>query len=597
MSNFPKKSVPSKNFFTQPPATNIYSDVDKAEKRAITFKANFHGKIADLSPLGLAAALAEYAQIKELMAKPVAHANMAYCCNTQSIDTTQCYKQVLAIELKIMESLIFFEVELAKLPERMSEDIVHSPYLIQYQQYIQRVCTQRNHKLSEQAEVVIAKKKFLVATEFATLFDKLRATFRYRIKVDGTQKELSGAELLNLLNHDDQVIREKAFNLFWIPYKKHKQDFCSIITAISKNNNDDSQEHKFRTVMELSQQEHRLEPEVVNNILDLTEEYYYLARSYYTLKSQILRIEQLKTSDLHAPVASAYPQYTFDTATKKIISAFGTFDPSFPEIACNLLRSKRIDPFPRPGKIPGAICVGVSPSVAPYILVNFTQNLQSLLTLAHELGHGIHYSLAQTQNMINYHPTAPLAETAAFFSEGLVTRKLLETTKNITTTITILCFTIESIINTTFRQCVLTRFEQKLYSEQQARISLDEERVCKLWWQENEKLYGNSVTMNASYKWGWCNIPHFVHSHFYCYTYIYAQLLSLALHVNQPGLRCDLPNDFISILKAGGAISPATAIAQLFPDVNTTGVWHKGYAQLKILIDELKQLAAEAKYI
>jgi oligoendopeptidase F len=223
--------------------------------------------------------------------------------------------------------------------------------------------------------------------------------------------------------------------------------------------------------------------------------------------------------------------------------------------------------------------------------MNFSGTLRDVATLAHELGHGIHFVLAQEQRLVNYHPPLPLAETASVFGEMLLTSHLLKQNPDRQTKIALLCATIEDIIATTCRQVMLTRFEEKLHHERSNGL-VTTERICELWTTENARLFGSDVLMIEPYRWGWSYISHFIHTRFYCYAYTFAELLVLSLfRLYQQQGTAFIPT-YRQILASGGSLSPADTVAPAGISLETTQVWQQGYALVGDLIAELEATIA-----
>jgi oligoendopeptidase F len=251
-----------------------------------------------------------------------------------------------------------------------------------------------------------------------------------------------------------------------------------------------------------------------------------------------------------------------------------------------------VDVLPRTGKSGGAFCMGMTPHLPPYVLLNFTGNLRDVATIAHELGHGIHFVMSQKQTALNYHAPLPLAETASVFGEMLLTRFLLQRESDPQVKIALLCAKIEDIIATTFRQNVLTRFEERMHLERKEGL-LTSTRLCDLWWEENGKLYGESVKMIQPYRWGWSYISHFIHARFYCYSYTFAELLVLSLYRNYLEQGDTFIPTYVGILESGGSRSPADTVQPAGIDLADPHFWQKGYDFLAELIGELKGLVAK----
>ena len=236
--------------------------------------------------------------------------------------------------------------------------------------------------------------------------------------------------------------------------------------------------------------------------------------------------------------------------------------------------------------------MGMLPEETPYVLLNFTGNLRDVSTLAHELGHAVHYSLSRNQNLFHYHAPLPLAETASVFGEMLLTRRLLEQETDRELKIALLCSKIEDMIATTFRQNVLTRFELAAHTLRGERL-LSADDLCRLWTEENGKLFGDSVEMIDAYRWGWSYISHFIHARFYCYSYVFGELLVLALYQQYLEQGETFVPIYRELLASGGSVAPAELVSKLGLDLNDPKFWQGGYDFMAGLISELEGLIEE----
>ncbi len=231
----------------------------------------------------------------------------------------------------------------------------------------------------------------------------------------------------------------------------------------------------------------------------------------------------------------------------------------------------------------------MTPSLHPFILQNFTGNLRDVLTLAHEMGHGIHFYLARKQTLLNFDPPLTLAETASVFGELIMTQALLREERDLAVRQALLALEIEDMIATVFRQNVLTRFEQEVYRCRQEHLLASEE-IGNLWWQANAKLFGDSVEMIPEYRWGWAYISHFIHSRFYCYSYVFGELVSLAIFEKYEEEGPSFSSRLIRLLERGGSGSPADLLKDVGLDIQQSDFWEKGFLVIRRLIDELKSL-------
>ncbi len=331
------------------------------------------------------------------------------------------------------------------------------------------------------------------------------------------------------------------------------------------------------------------DPETVARLMEVTEANYGLARDYFRLKRKLLGLTEMKNTDIYAPLQQTARRFSFAEAQRLVVDAFSGFSTEMAACGEAFFREHRIDVLPAPGKSGGAFCMGMAPGLQPYLLLNYTENLRDVATLAHELGHGVHFSLAQKQNLFHYNAPLPFAETASVFGEMLLTRHLLEGESDPQVKITILCAKLEDIIATTFRQNVLTRFELAAHRLRRERL-LDAEDLCRLWWEENAKLFGDAVTMIEPYRWGWAYISHFIHSRFYCYSYIFGELLVLSLYRRYQEEGATFVPKYLELLAKGGSESPAKMLQPFGIDLSGPDFWQKGYDLVASLLAELREL-------
>jgi len=579
----------TKSLYPSPDSIELDEDFSKAMERISCFRNKYFTKVSLLDATDLRTALAELEAIYESIIIPEVYAYLVFAADSQSALNQKLSQRGMELASISAQELLFFELEINELSEDTFHSLLQSVQLQQYRHYLEGIRRFKSHTLSEREERLL-KQKSLTGTEaFTRLFDELTASFSYHMEVDGTEKELTGEELLGLLHHDDASVREQAFTVFLKRFQGESIIFSTIINTIALDHHQERQLRNYSFPMEPTHLANELSTESVSSLMATTERNYPLAREYFLLKARILRIPKLKNTDIYAPIGKTDKQFSFSQAHTMVLESYSTFNPDFREIIESFFTEKRIDAFPRPGKSGGAFCMGISPALPPYVLMNYTGNLRDVATLAHELGHGLHYVLAQNQSMLNYHPPLPLAETASVFGEMLLTRFLLEQEADPAVKISLLCAQIEDIIATTFRQNVLTRFEERLHNGREHGL-LSAAEICDLWWEENAKLYGNAVEMIEPYRWGWSYISHFVHSRFYCYSYTFAELLVLALFQKYLSSKTTFVPIFTEILKSGGSLSPAETVRSAGINLADNNFWQEGYDLLGGMIRDLQRL-------
>lgn len=574
--------------YASPDAPELEQDLNDGPALATAFRQRHFGTLSRLTVAELSTVLIEYETLQEQLVRPQVYAQLLFAA-----DSTNPVHQVLAQRTMefgnaLSRETLFFELELIALPDDHFAALLAAKELSSYHHFLATLRRYKPHTLPEREEQLLKQKTLTGMDAFCRLFDELAASYTFRFTFDGEERDCTGEELMALLHHPDAITRETAFSTF---LNRHATDQVTYGAVFNTMALDHAQELELRTYtggpMEPTNLGNELSATIVEQLMAVTEANYPLAQHYFRLKSKLLGLPHFKNTDIYAPVSGSDRTYSLAEARDLVLAAYGNFSPELSDIADRFFSEGRIDSPPRPGKSGGAFCMGISPHLPPYVLTNFTGTLRDVATLAHELGHGIHFVLAQEQRLVNYHPPLPLAETASVFGEMLLTAHLLASNPDRQTKISLLCATIEDIIATTCRQVMLTRFEENLHHERSNGL-VTVERICDLWTKENAKLFGDAVTMIEPYRWGWSYISHFIHTRFYCYAYTFAELLVLSLYRQYQQQGAAFVPIYRQILTSGGSLSPADTVAPAGISLATTAVWEQGYAILADLIAELE---------
>lgn len=561
----------------------------EAVDAALAFGLKYRGEIASLDPQALMAAIVEYEKLQTAALIPQYYAHLIFAEDSTSESAKKLSQQAAEAGNRLSRELLFFDLEIMALHENQFAALNSQPCLKNYLHYIASIRKFQPHTLPEREEQLLKLKDLTGCTAFTRLFDELSASFKFNMEIDGKTQEFTGEELLGYLHNPDRELRERAFGIFLEKHGEQSLIYSTIFNTIALDHAEEMNLRGYTQPMQSTNIGNELSDETVENLLRVTEANYPLAQEYFGIKAALLGVEKLKNTDIYAPLAESPKKYSFKAAKELVMQAYSSFNPEYQPLIEALFSNGRIDVHPRVGKSGGAFCMGISPEITPYLLLNHTENLRDVATLAHELGHALHFILAGKQSLINYHAPLPLAETASVFGEMLLTRMMLDAENDKTVKISLLCAKIEDIIATTFRQVVLTRFEQRLHLERRAGL-LTEARICELWLEENGKLFGDSVEMIAAYRWGWSYISHFIHTRFYCYSYTFAELLVLALYRQYQLQGTDFIPGYNALLESGGSLSPADSAALAGVDITRPEFWQNGYDILAGLVAELKGL-------
>jgi len=575
--------------YPSPKSPELNADFDTAPAQVAEFRERYRGKVAYLSPEKFLEALKEYEALEERLAKPQLYAHLLFAADSEDLEHKRLSQKASEFGNEMGRELIFFSLEIIQMDEERFQPLTQAAVLEPYRHFLLGLRKFQKHTLPEREENLLMQKSLTGAGAFSRLFDELSASLRYKLELDGEEKEMTGEEMLSLLHHPDAAVRENAFGTFLKKHEEHEIVFSAVFNNAALDHSQDLELRGYLHPMDPTNLGNEIPNEVVEQLMQVSERNYPLAQEYFRIKAKLLGMERLKNSDVYAPLPESGKQYTLDEARRLVSEAYGGFSDELRRMAEGFFEERRVDIFPRPGKTGGAFCMGMTPTLPPYLLLNFTGNLRDVSTIAHEVGHGIHYLLAQRQTMLNYHPPLPLAETASVFGEMLLTRHLLEGEQDVAVKRSLLCAKIEDIIATTFRQNVLTRFEEKMHLQRNEGL-LTSPELCDLWWEENGKLYGDAVQMIEPYRWGWSYISHFIHARFYCYSYTFAELLVLSLYQMYLKERERFIPIYRNILADGGSKTPADTLAPAGVDLSDPAFWQNGYDLLKDLVEELKSI-------
>jgi len=440
---------------------------------------------------------------------------------------------------------------------------------------------------------VLAESHNTGGAAWSRLFDQIMSDLLFEVSIGGEARRLSEEETLALLYDADRETRRAAAAGLSAGLRANARVLGFIFNILVQDKAADDRRRSYPHAMAARHLANEAGRESVDALLDACVARYDLVARYYRLKARLLGLPSLADYDRYAPLGGAEGQRSFAEAREIVTSAYRDFSPRMAEIAGRFFSERWIDAELRPGKRGGAFSASTVPAVHPYVLLNYTGNLRDVMTVAHELGHGVHQSLASAQGLFEQDTPLTTAETASVFGEMLVFRRLMREEKDPRVRLALLCGKLEDAFATVFRQVAMTRFEQALHAARRAEGELPLERVNELWMAANRPMFGDSVELSDDYAWWWLYIPHFVHSPFYCYAYAFGELLVLALL-----RRCDeegptfVPR-YLALLEAGGSDTPERLLAAIGLDIADPGFWRGGLDLLEELLEQAETLAAQ----
>jgi oligoendopeptidase F len=548
--------------------------LEQARGRAAAFATAHAGRLAELDPPALAAAMRELAAIQELVARAGYYAALRFSTDTADPARGALLQRVQEQETAIGTTLLFFELEWAALPQERAEALLAGEELDFCRHHLRNVRRYRDHLLTEPEEKIMAEKALTGANAWTRLFE-----------------ELTSAIEVELPDADGPVALEVALSRLALPAREARRTAAEAVTAALAPGLR-TRAYLFNTLLADKATDDRLRSyphwlaarnlaneasdESVAALIEAVRGRYEIARRWYRLKARLLGVERLADYDRMAPVTADEVTFTFAQAREIVLDCYAAFDGGLGSLARRFFDERRIDAPIRPGKRGGAFCASTVPDVFPYVLLNYTSRRRDVLTLAHELGHGVHFALAAPQGVFHQHTPLTLAETASVFGETIVFGRLLEQDSDPSSRLALLAENLEDTIATVFRQVAMNRFEDLVHTARRQEGELAVERFGELWSESQDELFGDSVEITDGYRTWWSYIPHFIGSPGYVYAYAYGQLLALSVYEQYRRTGEELVPRYLEMLTAGGSRSPEELGAMVGVDLADPGFWEAG---------------------
>jgi oligoendopeptidase F len=573
---------------------NIGRDLDTSLKRAQAFESTYRGKIdvpggppADL----LLAAVRELESLYEQMDRPIIYASLVHAAKTDDPKHGALLARTREQRTAINKHLIFFDLEWVKVADEAVHRLLASPSLARYRHYLEQKRAWRPHYLSEPEEKILEEKAVTGRAAFVRLFDETVASMRFPFEHGGSSESLSLQQINARLYDPDRSVRQAAAAGLTRGLQDNARLLTYLMNTLVLDHRSDCNLRHFDSPMGPRHLANEISDAVVEALMTAAERYHGTVQRYYRLKGRLLGLDQLADYDRYAPLFADMPDCDWPTARTIVQESYEAFSPRAGSIIRTFFDKHWIDAELRDGKRGGAFSSSTVPSVHPYILMNFTDKLRDVMTLAHELGHGLHQYLSRDVGYLQCDTPLTTAEMASVFGEMLTFRRLQERYPEPRVRLAMLCSKIEDGFATVFRQVVLTRFEQSLHKARHEQGELTTEQINELWLAANRPMHGEVVRLTDSYGWWWMYIGHFVHVPFYCYAYAFGELLVLALVQKYKQEGPAFVPRYLELLAAGGSDAPHVLLGRLGVDVNDPAFWELGLRLLDGMVSEAEQLA------
>jgi oligoendopeptidase F len=570
----------------------VTRDLDRADAYSIAFAEDFKGKLAaladgpDAGP-ALAKAVIRYEQLDDLLGRLISYAGLVHAENTVDPARAKFYGDVQERITTASTHLLFFVLELNRIDDAKLEAAMADPALGHYRPWLEDIRKERPYQLEDRVEQLFHEKSVTTYSAWNRLFDETIAGLRFKIG----SKSLAIEPTLNLLQDAKEQRRKAAANALGVTFKQNLRLFSQITNTLAKDKEISDRWRGFADVADARHLSNRVEPEVVEALVEAVRAAYpRLSHRYYALKARWFGKKRLPYWDRNAPLPKvATRTIPWPEAQNTVLTAYGAFSSEMAAIAEKFFKHNWIDAPVRPGKAPGAFAHPTVPSAHPYVLLNYQGKPRDVMTLAHELGHGVHQVLAAPNGPLMAPTPLTLAETASVFGEMLTFQRLLAGTTDKKQRKAMLAAKVEDMINTVVRQIAFYTFERKVHIERR-KGELTAERLCAIWMEVQRESLGPAIELKPGYETFWAYIPHFVHSPFYVYAYAFGDCLVNSLYAVYERANEGFAERYLNMLAAGGTKHYSDLLAPFGLDARDPAFWQGGLKVIEGMIAELELL-------
>jgi oligoendopeptidase F len=584
------------DLYAGPESPKLKTDLETSERAADAMQERYAGKLATLLDGGkggaaLAQAVREFEALNDIMGRIVSYASLLYAADTSDPKRQKFFGDIQEKITAISSKLLFFPLELNRLDDAMLETAMSHSELGHYRPWLEDLRKEKPYQLDDKLEQLFHEKAVTARGAWDRLFNETMTALRF----DADGEKLSLEPTLNRLLDQDEAKRRGAAEALAKVFKENVRLFTLVTNTLAKDKEISDRWRGFVDVADSRHLANRVEKEVVDALVAAVREAYpRISHRYYAMKARWLGKKTLAHWDRNAPLPEEPRQVIgWDDAQKTVLTAYGDFAPRMAEIAGQFFAKGWIDAPVREGKSPGAFSHPTVPSAHPYILLNYQGKPRDVMTLAHELGHGVHQVLANVQGPLMAPTPLTLAETASVFGEMLTFRALLDQAPTLRERKALLAAKVEDMINTVVRQIAFYSFERKVHTERREG-ELTSDRLGEIWLEVQRESLGPAIELKPGYENFWCYIPHFIHAPFYVYAYAFGDCLVNSLYAVYEKADKGFAERYLDMLAAGGTKHHKELLAPFGLDASDPNFWSMGLKVIEGLIDELEAMDAKA---
>ncbi len=574
------------DLYSGPDAPELTADLDAAEADATALHQRFAGKVASLKGKALGDLVARYEAVEETLGRLMSYAYLHYCTAMEDPEAGKFFQTIQERVTDISSNLLFLTLELNRVEDSPLQKALKDPALARYAPWVRDTRAFRPYQLSDELERMLHEKRVAGRAAWIRLFDETMAGLRF--PVDG--KELTSAEALDLLSDPDGAKRRAAAGALSTVLGANARTFALITNTLAKDKEIEDKWRGFERPISSRNLSNHVEDAVVDALIAAVRDAYpRLSHRYYALKARWFGVEALDYWDRNAPLPEDDDRViAWEEAVDTVLDAYDAFSPDMAAVGRRFFDNAWIDAPVRSGKAPGAFAHPTVPSAHPYLLLNYQGKTRDVMTLAHELGHGVHQVLAAPQGALMSDTPLTLAETASVFGEQLTFRALLARETAPERRRVMLASKVEDMINTVIRQVAFCEFERRVHDERREG-ELTPDRLGEIWLDIQTESLGPAFRQNDEYRIYWSYIPHFIHSPFYVYAYAFGDCLVNALYAVYQDAEEGFQAKYFDMLRAGGTLRHQELLAPFGLDASDPAFWSKGLGVIGGFIDELEE--------
>jgi oligoendopeptidase F len=565
----------------------LAADLDKMAKAAAAFAEDYKGKVADLDGDTLAKAIAAYEVIDETLSRIGSYAGLVHAGNVSDAKIGQFYQTTQERVNDIATKLLFFTLEINRIEDDALEAKYAADALVHYKPWLRDVRAYREHQLDDKLEELLHEKSVAGRSAWVRLFDQTIAEMRFPYR----NRQLTETEILDLLSDPKPAVRKEAAETFGRVLGENIKVFSLITNTLAKDKEIEDRWRGFKRPISARNLSNFVEDEVVDALVSAVKDSYpRLSHRYYALKAKWFGGDRLDFWDRNAPLPDEDDRTVpWAEAQDTVLGAYGAFSPELASIGKRFFDNAWIDAPVRPGKASGAFAHPTVPSAHPYLLLNYQGKTRDVMTLAHELGHGVHQVLSAGQGHLMADTPLTLAETASVFGEMLTFQAMLKKTENPKERRAMLASKVEDMLNTVVRQTAFCEFERRVHDERRSG-EMTPDRLGEIWLDCQTESLGPALKFGDVYGYYWAYIPHFIHSPFYVYAYAFGDCLVNSLYSVYQNADAGFAEKYLDMLRAGGTLWHKELLAPFGLDAADPAFWSKGLGVIESFVDELESL-------